>query len=544
MNEAADLGIQPASRLTVAVTEERIDEILSFLDSATLPGAAIGVALAGRPIYRKAFGVADIESGRPLTPTTPMRIQSVTKHFTCLAYLLLCEEGRARLDDRVGRYCPDLAAPIRELRVSDLMGHISGLTDVHDVRYQFSRHEREVTARELVDQYRTIDTFNFAPGTGWSYCNGGYSILTLIIEAISGLSLEDFFEQRIFRPLGMTRTRLCRSDVATDNDRARSYARSGESFVDFPPVGQHSGSGGIVSTVDDMLAWLAHMDAPRIGSPATWRMMMNPTVLKSGTPTGYGLGLIRGRYRGLETIGHSGGLGDSNSLMLKVPEAELDFHILVNRGDVVGASLVYDIIDRCIEGLEPAPRFALTATMAGRFRSRSTGAIIELSANEGRQLVEINGETMEIVPSPSGEWEPVPQLAFYQRRFRFNGDAAQPARIDYEDFGNADVFEPVEGTGPWDMRLAPGCYASATLGSSIVIRAVGDELQLMVRGPFGRGSSKLDAIAHGTARIRREPLSFAQGIVSFDADGLTFSNYRNRDLRFARLPGDEGISDA
>src|SRR5580658_3725362 len=93
---------------SIAFDERKIDAIFADLDQCHSPGAAVGIAIDNRPVYRKGFGLANMELPVVLSPTIRMRIASTTKHFTCLAYMLLCEEGKAALDDPIGRYVPEL----------------------------------------------------------------------------------------------------------------------------------------------------------------------------------------------------------------------------------------------------------------------------------------------------------------------------------------------------------------------------------------------------------------------------------------------------
>src|SRR5687767_3459439 len=110
-----------AGREVARVDEGEIDAIFKSIDQCHLPGAAVGIAVGGRPVYRKGFGLASVDAPLVLTPSTRLRIGSVTKQFTCLAYLLLCEEGRARIDDPVGKFLPEVHPASREATMRQLM---------------------------------------------------------------------------------------------------------------------------------------------------------------------------------------------------------------------------------------------------------------------------------------------------------------------------------------------------------------------------------------------------------------------------------------
>src|SRR5262245_48751991 len=176
--------------------ERRIDAIFSGIDQCHLPGAAVGIAIGGKPVYRKGFGLASMELPVVLSPSIRMRIGSTTKHFTALAYMLLCEEGKASLDDPLSKYLPALHPVTQKVTLGELMGMVGGLRDAYDVSIQFSGTGRPVTTAEMISLYRDIDDVSASPGTAWSYNNGGYAMLSVTIERITGQSLEDVLRER------------------------------------------------------------------------------------------------------------------------------------------------------------------------------------------------------------------------------------------------------------------------------------------------------------------------------------------------------------
>jgi len=208
-----------ARTLGVQFDERKVDAIFAGVDQCHLPGVAVGIAIEGKPVYRKGFGLASMELPTLLSPSIRMRIASTSKHFTCLAYLLLCEEGGAGIDDPVGRHLPELNPVAHGVTMRQLMGNTGGLRDVYDVFVQFnetySRYggvAQSVTSADLLALYRDIDDVNTAPGTAWMYNNGGWLILSAVIERITGKSLERVMWERIFEPIGMYDSLVRRSD--------------------------------------------------------------------------------------------------------------------------------------------------------------------------------------------------------------------------------------------------------------------------------------------------------------------------------------------
>ena len=285
-----------------------------------------------------------------LSPSIRMRIGSTSKQFTCFAYLLLCEEGKARVDDQIGMYFPELHAVTRQPTIGQLMGNTSGLRDAWNLKWQFSGVcGARLESRELLSFYRELDDVHFPPGAGWSYNNAGYELVALAIERITGRSFSEVLRERVFGPIGMYDTILRAWDSELVGNCALPHVRA--------PNGQFErasweinplGAGAVVSTVNDMLRWLDHMEMPTVGSPETWSTMKAPQRLSDGTPVPFGLSLFLGRYRGFEAFCAPGGWLGANAQMVKVPAAGLDVAVLVNRHDVSSSVLADRVLDACL----------------------------------------------------------------------------------------------------------------------------------------------------------------------------------------------------
>lgn len=525
------------SEIAVEFDETRIDSIFSELQCSALPGAAVGIAIRGRPVYRKGFGLANMELPVVLAPTMRMRIGSTSKHFTSLAYMLLCEDGRAGIDDPVGKYLPDLHPVTRAITIRQLMTHVGGLRDAHEISWQFCGTGRAASSADLLSFYRDVDDVNAAPGTAWSYNNGGYLILSSVIERISGQSLESFLRERIFDPIGMFDTVLRRWDTDFVPNSASLHMTNAAGRYVKSYIGMAlAGEGGIVSTVDDMLRWLAHMTAPMIGSTETWATMKTPHRLANGASTGYGLGLITNRYRGVETLFHGGGVLGGNSHMLKVPAAGLDVAIMVNRQDVLGLDLVNKILDACLPDLEPVRGMSHCALATGTFRSPITGRVIQLYAKDGQQIVSIDGYDWHFVSAENGVLRPAPIWSHLKLKVATVGDPRRPTAIRFSDFSNTDDLVAVRPPESVDTRAITGQYRSSTTGTGATISESEEGLRLVTVGRFGSMTYRLECLAEGIWRARSGCAIPWDAILSFCGDGAAFlfTTLRTRALSFRR----------
>jgi CubicO group peptidase (beta-lactamase class C family) len=515
--------------------ESRIDALFAQLDQSHLPGAAVGIALGGRPVYRKGFGLASIELPIVLSPSTRMRIGSTSKHFAALAYLLLCEEGRAAIDDPIGRYLPELHRVPREVTVRQLMAHVGGLRDVHDIRYQFSGTQRPVAAAELLSLYHDIDDVNFAPGTAWSYNNGGYLMLSAAIERIAGQPLEHVLRERIFEPVGMCDSMLrrwdtdfvCNSATLHMSNRLGAFERSylGKEYL---------GEGGIVSTVDDMLRWLAHMDRPVIGNAATWQAMKAPYKLVNGRSTEYGMGLMIDRYFDLDTIHHGGWVMGGNAQMLKVPAAGLDIVVIVNRSDVLSTTLADRIIDACIPDLGRTARDSVRSFASGTFRSYATGRVVQLFVRDGQQFASIDGTDVAVEPDAQGVLWPALGGRRAKPAIILEGDARNPVEIRLSEPGNVDHLLAAQPVAHIDVRTIEGRYRSETTGTLARISVTEEGPRLSTAGRFGSAEFTLECLAAGIWRARSTSAMPWGGVLSFEEQGTAFGFHtpRSRALMF------------
>jgi D-aminopeptidase len=520
----------------VEFEETKIDEVFAELNQCRLPGCAVGIAIHGTPVYRKGFGLASMELPVVLAPTMRMRIGSTTKHFTCLAYLLLCEEGRAGIDDPIVKYLPELHPVTHPIAMRQLMGNISGLREVYDLCHQFNGAAR-VTSTELVSLYQCIDDVNSVPGALWIYNNGGWAILSKVIERITGTSLEDFLRVQIFEPTGMHDTLLRRwdSDFVANSatlhmkNAAGQYLR--QAWMDY------AGAGAMVSTIDDMLKWLAHMDAPIVGRAETWRLLKETQILANGTPTNYGLGLFLTRYRGIKTIHHPGSWLGGNAQMIKIPSVGLDVVVMVNRHDVSAITLVNRVINACLPYLDAVQRPKSTSILSGVFHSPQTGRVVQLFGRTGQQYVSICGADFPVEIDAHGSLRPSSPMEFFAWAVTVAGNISPIAAIDLIEFGHTDRLLAAIAPRPSQKPLIVGRYRSESTGTEFTISDSSKGFALSATGKFGTASYDLVQLS-GTIWRATSPNAVIPpgGVLTFDAaaTSLSFSTSQNWALPFRR----------
>jgi D-alanyl-D-alanine carboxypeptidase len=311
-------------------TAARIDAALAASYKPDAPGATVIVVKDGTTVLRKAYGMADTAQHRALAPDTPMRVGSITKQFTSTAILMLVDEGKVKLDDDISVYLPDYPTHGRKISIEHLLTHTSGIVSFTGKPAYMANMTRDLTVAQMIDSFKD-DPLEFEPGARYKYNNSGYFLLGAIVEKVSGMRYDEFIAQRIFVPLGMTRTAYegHERDKAV---RATGYSGKGGSFAPSAPLSmsQPYAAGSIVSTVDDMAKWDAAVSSGRLLKASSWQRAFTPYTLAGGQATRYGYGWETGRLQGVPTIGHGGGINGFNAFALRLPSEKLYVAVLSN----------------------------------------------------------------------------------------------------------------------------------------------------------------------------------------------------------------------
>jgi CubicO group peptidase (beta-lactamase class C family) len=253
-----------------------------------VPGAAVLVLRDGAPIVRAGYGLADLETGTPATPETNYRLASVTKQFTAASILLLAEDARLNLDDRVCKWLHLLPKAGAMVTVRHLLTHTSGLIDYEDVNPEiFAAQLRDADVLRLLE---TQDRTYFRPGIGYRYSNSGYALLALVVERASGQTFATFLSERIFQPLGMNNTVAYEDGISTVNNRAFGYTEEAGRWnrTDQSQTSAVLGDGGIYSSIDDLAKWDAALYDGRLLSASSLQGAFTPATHTDDPEIEYG----------------------------------------------------------------------------------------------------------------------------------------------------------------------------------------------------------------------------------------------------------------
>jgi len=257
------------------------------------PGMVVGVDRAGEPLFVRAFGLADLENNVPVIRGTVFKLASITKQFTAAAVLSLVEDEKISLDDRLSRFVPELPQA-GQVTLYQLLVHTSGIPDYAEDPAGLQTKSVARTPVQMVEWIARLEPrFHFDPGTRWAYSNSNYVLLGVVVERVSGQSLEAFFAERLFRPAGLTATAFDDPrDVVPHRSqgyRRHKGAEGGYEHADWISPTVPGAAGGLRTTVDDLLLWSHALFSGRILAPATTTQMVSPGKLGDGRTTKFGM---------------------------------------------------------------------------------------------------------------------------------------------------------------------------------------------------------------------------------------------------------------
>jgi CubicO group peptidase (beta-lactamase class C family) len=280
-----------AAQLTPAATAKIDAAAQKALADTGAPSVSLAVVKDGRIAYVKAYGNARLQPPTAARPEMRYSIGSVSKQFMAGAILMLAEEGKLSLDDKVWRYLPSLTRA-NEITIRQLLSHTSGYQDYYPLDYVAPYMQKPVTADEILKTW-AAKALDFDPGTRWQYSNTNFVAAGRILERVTGAPLAAFMQARIFGPLGMTSVIDLDEKSLTESDAAghtrfglgpaRAVAPEGRGWL--------FAAGELAMTPQDLARWDISLIEHKLLKPGSLDTMMNPVRLKNGAPTGYALGV-------------------------------------------------------------------------------------------------------------------------------------------------------------------------------------------------------------------------------------------------------------
>ncbi len=329
--------------LPLTAAADTISDLDSYFQRhypADEPGATIAIIRDGEMVFSKAFGMADLENGIANQTNMVFRLGSITKQFTAVAIMMLAEEGKLSVDDDITQHISTYTPPSSTVTVEHLLTHTSGIPNYTAIPGWFDVKIRvNLSVEQMMDEWEDMP-LEFEPGSKFNYSNSGYFMLGAIIESASGMPYDQFIDERIFKPLGMTTSYYDHSAQIIPN-RSRGYEQAPDgtfrnaSFLD---MGQPYAAGSLASTIDDMAKWDAALYTDVLLPQSVLQKMWTSYKTTDGSETGYGYGWSVGEHNGHKIIAHGGGIPGFRTEGFRIPAEKLYVSVLSN-GAAVGPDI-------------------------------------------------------------------------------------------------------------------------------------------------------------------------------------------------------------
>lgn len=397
----------------------QIDALFAPWDKTTTPGGSLAILREGEIVYQREFGMANLDHSIPNQSDTVFYIASTSKQFAAAAIALLIEEGKLTLEEDIRKYIPELPIYESPITVRHLVFHTSGLRDYLGLGFIAGYPQEEpITKEQALAMICRQTKLNYAPGEEFSYTNSGYVLISILVERVTGKTLRQYTQEKIFKPLGMEHTHFHDDHQEIVAKRATGYMPNGDGYKVLHPNFDLVGDGGLHTSVQDLFYWDQNFYQNQLGKggPGLLDLILTRGELNNGTQLDYAFGLFHSTYRGLKMVWHGGAYGGFRAQMMRFPEQQFTIILLCNRSDANPDALCNKIADLVletkfkepsqVEKVDDKPTIELQPqeinNLLGVYQSESgLLGLIEFSAQDGVLYIEAVGKKTSLIAQDS-----------------------------------------------------------------------------------------------------------------------------------------------
>jgi CubicO group peptidase (beta-lactamase class C family) len=327
-----------------------VDKVFEKWNSTKTPGVAVAVVKNGEIIFKKGYGMANLEYDIPVTPKTIFHIASVSKQFTVFSILLLEKDGKLSLEDDIRKYIPEVPDFGETITLRHLATHTSGLRDQWNLLALAGWRLDDVITREQVMKLISAQKeLNFDPGEEFLYCNTGFTLLAEVVSRVSGQSFSTFTDERIFKPLQMENTLFYEDHEMIVPNRAYSYYPDSAGYKKSVLSYANAGATSLMTTVEDLSLWAINFSDPKVGDETIIQEMNTLGKLNNGETFGGAMGQFVGQYKGVEEISHGGADAGFRTYLARYPEQQLSVIVLSNDASFSSGQFAHEVADLYLE---------------------------------------------------------------------------------------------------------------------------------------------------------------------------------------------------
>ncbi len=303
---------------------EDFDQRFELYNNGKTPGLAAMAIHKGEVLFKKGYGLRNLETEEKIGPDTNFRMASVSKQFTGMAIAMLEEQGKIDCNDPLVNYFPDFPQYGHPITIRHLIHHLSGLPDYFMELCSTDKSAKRPKNQDIFDFLKQKEKLDFAAGSRFGYSNTGYNLLGSLIEKVSGSSYPEFIESQLFQPTQMHHSIVIRDPEPDIKNRAFGY--SDWPFFDLNDYNSGNflyGEDGVYTSLNDVVNWIHAIEHHVLVSPTMQQKIFLGSTTDQGDPVGYGYGWFLQELFGYQLISHSGHWVGFNNVIAYFPEAQL-----------------------------------------------------------------------------------------------------------------------------------------------------------------------------------------------------------------------------
>ncbi len=287
----------------------KVDEIFAQWNKPGSPGCALGIIKDGQLIYKRGYGMANLDYDIPIFPESVFDMASISKQFTAMSILLLSKQGKLSLDDEIQEYLPEIPRYESPVTIRHLIHHTSGLRSglMLAELLGMDSHKVHLTPDDFLALLARQKEPSNKAGEEFDYLNTGYLLLGFIVKRVSGTSLREYAEENIFKPLGMRNTHFHDDQTMVIKNRVNGYLTRDGRYSVAISIGEGVGHTALFTTVEDLFLWDQNFNDNKLGGgPDLIKDFLSGSVLNNGEIVTYAFGTRFSEYKGLKRSGHGG----------------------------------------------------------------------------------------------------------------------------------------------------------------------------------------------------------------------------------------------
>jgi CubicO group peptidase (beta-lactamase class C family) len=488
---AAGLAQERGAKAQLSPYDEKLNRVFQEWERPDRPGGVVAVVEKSKIVYKRCFGLANVEYALPNTPRTVFDVGQLAEAVTGMAVALLEEEGRLSAGDPLKKHLPELPPWADSVTIAHLLYHTSGLADVIELLALAGWNEGDVvTSDQLFKLAKRQSELFFDPGTKMIPSRTDYLLLAEIVRRVTGQPFRDWTWENIFKPLGMTRTLFRENYREVIEDRAYSINyHSREGYLKGMDGLGAAGPLSLFTTLDDFIRWMVNLETPEVGSTLIREKMLTSGKLNDGRDAGHSYGLAVDSHRGLRRAQKSGSWGGFRTVFQYYPEVSFGVFVFTNwdyswndpnvqADSVATACLASRMENPQVARRSGRPKKPITmspdalAQYEGEYRQGRTYLFV--TVEKGVPLFKVPGQAFRLVPSGEAEFsfeDPnIPIVLAFSR-----GSDGKVTQLSF-NAGAGEIIAPRverESLAPKDLKRYEGIYACDDLDARYQI-AVGD----------------------------------------------------------------------